>query len=50
MMVVLAYNTSTHEAAFSRWISEFEAGLVYRVSFRTARATQKKTCIKKKKI
>jgi hypothetical protein len=25
----------------SRWISEFEASLVYRVSFRTARATQR---------
>jgi hypothetical protein len=24
-----------------RWISEFEASLVYRVSFRTARATQR---------
>jgi hypothetical protein len=25
----------------SRWISEFEVSLVYRVSFRTARATQR---------
>jgi hypothetical protein len=25
-----------------RWISEFEASLVYKVSFRTARATQRK--------
>jgi hypothetical protein len=24
-----------------RWISEFEASLVYRMSFRTARATQR---------
>lgn len=25
-----------------RWISEFQVNLVYRVSFRTARATQRK--------
>jgi hypothetical protein len=29
-----------------RWISELEASLVYRLSFRTARATP---CLKKKK-
>jgi hypothetical protein len=32
-----------------RWISEFEARLVYRVSFRTARATQRKPVSKKTK-
>jgi hypothetical protein len=32
-----------------RWISEFKASLVYRVSFRTARATQKKPCLEKTK-
>jgi hypothetical protein len=31
-----------------RWISEFEASLVYRVSSRTARAAQKKTKSKTK--
>jgi hypothetical protein len=30
-----------------RWISEFEASLVYRVSSRTARATQRKPVSKK---
>jgi hypothetical protein len=29
-----------------RWTSEFEASLVYRVSSRTARATQRKPCLK----
>jgi hypothetical protein len=37
----------------SRWISEFKASLVYRVSFRTVRATQRnpvsKTKTKKQK-
>ena len=32
-----------------RWISEFEASLVYRVSFRTARAIQRNPDSKKKK-
>jgi hypothetical protein len=32
-----------------RWISEFEASLVYRVSSRTARATQRNSVLKKKK-
>jgi hypothetical protein len=31
------------------WISEFEASLVYRVSFRTARATQRNPVSKNKK-
>jgi hypothetical protein len=32
-----------------RWISEFEASLVYRVSSRTARVTQRNPVSKKKK-
>jgi hypothetical protein len=32
-----------------RWISEFEASLVYRVSSRTARATQRNPVSKKRK-
>jgi hypothetical protein len=32
-----------------RWISEFEASLVYRVSTRTARATQRNPVSKNKK-
>jgi hypothetical protein len=32
-----------------RWISEFEASLVYRVSSRTARAIQRNPVLKKKK-
>jgi hypothetical protein len=32
-----------------RWISEFEANLVYKVSSRTARATQRNPVLKKKK-
>ena len=32
-----------------RWISEFEASLVYRVSSRTARATQRNPASKKQK-
>jgi hypothetical protein len=31
-----------------RWISEFEASLIYKVSFRTARATEK-PCLEKTK-
>jgi hypothetical protein len=33
-----------------RGISEFETSLVYRVSFRTARATQRNPVSKKKKV
>jgi hypothetical protein len=33
----------------SRWISEFEASLVYRVSSRTARAYTEKPCLGKTK-
>jgi hypothetical protein len=32
-----------------RWISEFKASLVYRVSSRTARATQRNPLLKNKK-
>jgi hypothetical protein len=32
-----------------RWISEFEASLVYRVSSRTTRATQRNPVMKNKK-
>jgi hypothetical protein len=35
--------------ARGRWISEFEASLVYRANSRTARATQKKPCLRKRK-
>jgi hypothetical protein len=33
--------TSQHSGGRGRWIFEFEASLVYRVSSRTARATQR---------
>jgi hypothetical protein len=35
--------------ALGRWISEFEASLVYRVSFRTAEGYTEKPCLEKKK-
>ena len=37
-----------HLGSRGRWISEFEASLVCRVSSRTARATQRKPVSKKK--
>jgi hypothetical protein len=40
---------SQHLRGRSRRISEFEASLVYRVSFRTARATQRNPVSKKTK-
>jgi hypothetical protein len=40
---------SQHVGGRSRWISEFEASLVYRVSSRTARATQRSPVSKKQK-
>jgi hypothetical protein len=42
-VVAHAFNPSTWEAEAGggRWISEFEASLVYKVSSRTARATQR---------
>jgi hypothetical protein len=44
-MVAHTFNLSTR----GRWISEFEASLVYRVSSRTARATQRNPVSKKQK-
>jgi hypothetical protein len=47
--VAHAFNPSTQEAERGRWSSEFEASLVYRVSARTARATQRNPVWKNKK-
>jgi hypothetical protein len=47
-MVVHAFNPSSQEGR-SRQISEFEASLVYKVSSRTARATQRNPVSKKTK-
>jgi hypothetical protein len=47
-MMVHAFNPSTWEAEAGRFL-EFEASLVYRVSFRTARATQRNPVLKKAK-
>jgi hypothetical protein len=44
-----AFNPSTLEAEAGRWISEFEANLVYRMSSRTAWATQRNLVLKKKR-
>jgi hypothetical protein len=46
-VVAHAFNPSTREAG--RQISEFEASLVYRVSSRTARATQRNLVSKNQK-
>ena len=46
-MVAHAFNPSTQEVR-GRWISELEASLVYKVNFRTARATQRNPVSKKK--
>jgi hypothetical protein len=52
-MVAHASNPSTWEAEtggfLNRWISEFEASLVYRVSSRTARDTQRNPVLKTNK-
>jgi hypothetical protein len=40
-------DTSQHLGGRGRWISEFEASLVFRVSSRTARATQRNPVLKK---
>jgi hypothetical protein len=50
--VAHAFNPSTREAEISerQWISEFEASLVYRVSSRTVRATQRNPVSKNKQI
>jgi hypothetical protein len=47
-VVAHAFNLSTQEAEAGRF--EFEASLVYRVSSRTARATQRNPVSKSKKI
>jgi hypothetical protein len=47
-VVAHAFNPSTREAR-GRQISEFEASLVYRVSSRTAKATQRNPVSKKQK-
>jgi hypothetical protein len=51
VVVVHAFNPSTREAEGGRGrrISEFEASLVYRVSSRTARATQRNPVSRGKK-
>ena len=46
-VVVHAFNPSTRELEAGRRISEFEASLVYKVSSRTARATQRNPVLKK---
>jgi hypothetical protein len=40
---------SQHLGGRGRWISEFEASLVYSLSSRTARTTQRNPVLKKKK-
>jgi hypothetical protein len=44
-VVVHTFNPSTQKAR-GRWISEFEASLVYKVSSRTARAAQRNSVSK----
>jgi hypothetical protein len=50
---VVAFLSSQHLGGRDRWVSEFKTSLVYRVSSRTARATQRnpdsKNQLKKKK-
>jgi hypothetical protein len=48
-VVVHTFNLSTWEVGRGRWISEFKASLVYTVSSRAARATQKNPVSEKKK-
>jgi hypothetical protein len=48
-VVVHAFNPSTWEAEAGRWISKFKASLIYRVSSRTARATQRNPVSKNQK-
>jgi hypothetical protein len=47
-VVVHAFNPSTRGGGIGRQISEFEASLVYKVSSRTARATQRNPVSKTK--
>jgi hypothetical protein len=46
VVVAHAFNPSTQETG--RWISEFKPSLVYRMTFRTARATQRNPVFKTK--
>jgi hypothetical protein len=46
--VAHAFNSSTREAEAGGFLSEFETSLVYRVSSRTARATQRNPVLEKK--
>jgi hypothetical protein len=47
-MMAHAFNPSQHSGGRGRWISEFQVSLVYRVSSRTARATQRNPVSKNK--
>ena len=49
MVMAHACSPSTLEAEAEEGRSEFEANLIYRVSFRTATATQRNHVLKKKK-
>jgi hypothetical protein len=44
------YFSSQHLRGRGRWISEFETSLVYKVSSRPARATQRNPVSKKQKL
>ena len=46
-MVAHAFNSNIQAAETEAGRSEFESSLVYRVSFRTARAAIEKPCFKK---
>jgi hypothetical protein len=46
---LIKLKSSQHLGGRGRWISEFEASLAYRVSSRTARATQRSPVSKKQK-
>jgi hypothetical protein len=48
-VVAHAFNPSQHLGGRGRWIYEFEASLVCKVSSRTARAIQRNPVLKKKK-
>jgi hypothetical protein len=48
-VVAHAFNPITREAEAGGFISEFEASLVYKVSSRTARTTQRNPVSEKKK-
>ena len=45
----MVHTFSQHSGDRGRWISEFEASLVYKLSSKTARATQKNPVSRKKK-